>query len=225
MRVVLIRHAHSQANALGVLSGRRPNVHLSQQGIEQANDLARRLGNFIPNEIRISPMERCIETITPWLHQQSVSRKVEIKPIMDEGLTEVDYGDWSGKKLSTLSRNKLWSIVQNTPSQMYFPQGEGLLHMQTRAMHTIHSNIKRLKSKTLVIVSHGDVIKSVVASTLGMHLDEFQRIIIDPASVSVIDFSDSKPRVLLLNDTRAEITELLTSKKRSKFQLGGGSGK
>jgi probable phosphoglycerate mutase len=225
MRVVLIRHAHSQANLKGVLSGRRPNVHLSKEGIEQSKDLARRLGDFIPHEIRISPMERCLETITPWLEQKSNSKRVKPKPIFDGGLTEVDYGDWSGKKLSVLSRNKLWTVVQNTPSQMYFPKGEGILQMQSRALHAIHKSIDKKAKRPLVIVSHGDVIKSIIASALGMHLDEFQRIIIDPSSISVLDFSMEKPRVLLLNDVRAVVTDLLTGKTRNANLLGGGGGK
>jgi len=225
MRVVLIRHAHSQANLAGVLSGRRPNVHLSKDGVEQAQDLARRLGNFKPHEIRVSPMERCLETISPWLNKDNVSKANRPKPIIDHGLTEVDYGDWSGKKLSVLSRNKLWSVVQNTPSQMYFPKGEGILEMQTRALQSIHNSIDRKAKAPLVIVSHGDVIKSIVADSLGMHIDEFQRIIIDPASISIIDFSLAKPRVLLLNDTRAVVTDLLIEKKRSVNLLGGGGGK
>jgi len=223
--VVLIRHAHSQANLAGVLSGRRPNVHLSKEGIEQAKDLARRLGDFTPHEIRISPMERCLETITPWLNQKSDSKAIKQKPVIDHGLTEVDYGDWSGKKLSVLSRNKLWTVVQNTPSQMYFPKGEGILEMQTRALQSIHSSIDKKAKAPLVIVSHGDVIKSIVAASLGMHIDEFQRIIIDPSSISVIDFSLVKPRVLLLNDNRAVVTDLLTAKKRATNLLGGGGGK
>jgi probable phosphoglycerate mutase len=225
MRVVLIRHAHSQANLAGVLSGRRPNVHLSKEGIEQAKDLARRLGDFTPHEIRISPMERCLETITPWLNQTSDSKAIKRKPVIDHGLTEVDYGDWSGKKLSVLSRNKLWTVVQNTPSQMYFPKGEGILEMQTRALQSIHSSIDKKAKAPLVIVSHGDVIKSIVAASLGMHIDEFQRIIIDPSSISVIDFSLVKPRVLLLNDNRAVVTDLLIAKKRATNLLGGGGGK
>jgi probable phosphoglycerate mutase len=76
-----------------------------------------------------------------------------------------------------------------------------------------------------VFVSHGDVIKAIVASALGMHLDEFQRIIIDPASVSIIEYASVRPRVLLVNDTRAVITDLLQAPKRSKNLLGGGSGK
>jgi probable phosphoglycerate mutase len=225
MRVVLIRHAHSQANLTGVLSGRRPNVHLSKEGIEQARDLARRLGDFIPHQIRISPMERCLETILPWISTNKGLKTNRVQPIIDHGLTEVDYGDWSGKKLSVLSKNKLWSVVQNTPSQMYFPKGEGILEMQSRALQSIHSSIDRKAKTPLVIVSHGDVIKSIVADCLGMHIDEFQRIIIDPASVSIIDFSQAKPRVLLLNDNRAVVTDLLVGKNRSTNLLGGGSGK
>ena len=225
MRVVLIRHAHSQANLAGVLSGRRPNVHLSKEGIEQAKDLARRLGDFTPHEIRISPMERCLETITPWLNQKSNQKTFKQKLVIDHGLTEVDYGDWSGKKLSVLSRNKLWTVVQNTPSQMYFPKGEGILEMQTRALQSIHNSIDKKAKAPLVIVSHGDVIKSIVAASLGMHIDEFQRIIIDPSSISVIDFSLAKPRVLLLNDNRAVVTDLLIAKKRATNLLGGGGGK
>lgn len=225
MRVVLIRHAHSQANLAGVLSGRRPNVHLSKEGIEQAKDLARRLGDFTPHEIRISPMERCLETITPWLNQKSNQKTFKQKLVIDHGLTEVDYGDWSGKKLSVLSRNKLWTVVQNTPSQMYFPKGEGILEMQTRALQSIHNSIDKKAKAPLVIVSHGDVIKSIVAASLGMHIDEFQRIIIDPSSISVIDFSLVKPRVLLLNDNRAVVTDLLIAKNRATNLLGGGGGK
>jgi probable phosphoglycerate mutase len=225
MRVVLIRHAHSQANLAGVLSGRRPNVHLSKEGIEQSKELARRLGDFLPHQIRISPMERCLETISPWLNKNNTSKTIKPKPIIDHGLTEVDYGDWSGKKLSVLSRNKLWSVVQNTPSQMYFPKGEGILEMQTRALESIHKSIDKKAKAPLVIVSHGDVIKSIVAGCLGMHIDEFQRIIIDPASISIVDFSLAKPRVLLLNDNRAVVTDLLIAKKRPANLLGGGAGK
>jgi probable phosphoglycerate mutase len=225
MRVVLIRHAHSQANLAGVLSGRRPNVHLSKEGIEQSKELARRLGDFLPHQIRISPMERCLETISPWLNKNNTSKTIRPKPIIDHGLTEVDYGDWSGNKLSVLSRNKLWSVVQNTPSQMYFPKGEGILEMQTRALESIHKSIDKKAKAPLVIVSHGDVIKSIVAACLGMHIDEFQRIIIDPASISIVDFSLAKPRVLLLNDNRAVVTDLLIAKKRPANLLGGGAGK
>ncbi|MFM1985226.1 MAG: hypothetical protein RLZZ295_392 [Actinomycetota bacterium] len=225
MRLVLIRHAHSEANAAGVLSGRLPNVHLSDKGVQQANDLAKRLGSFPISQMRVSPMERCFETVQPWINEFIVPQFPTFKPVIDPDLTEVDYGKWSGRKLSALSKNKLWKTVQESPSRMYFPAGEGIAQMQARAMTSVHEVVSLKKKGTAVVVSHGDVIKSIVASALGMHLDEFQRIIIDPASVSIIEFSGIKPRIILLNDSRAVVTELLQLPPRSKNLLGGGSGR
>ena len=225
MRLVLIRHAHSQSNASGVLSGRLPNIHLSEKGIKQSQLLSKRLGNFAVAQLRVSPMERCFETISPWLNDVVLKNSPDFEPIIDPSLNEVDYGDWSGKKLISLARKKEWRTVQESPSRMYFPGGEGIAQMQSRAMSVVHELAKLPDSKTAVIVSHGDVIKSIVASALGTHLDEFQRIIIDPASVSVLDYSGIKPRVLLLNDTRAVVTDLLQAPKRSRNLLGGGAGK
>ena len=225
MRLVLIRHAHSEANAAGILSGRLPNVHLSEKGNVQAENLAVRLGNFPVSNLRISPMERCFETISPWINSVVLANNPKFEPIIDPELTEVDYGTWSGKKLIALSENKLWKTVQESPSRMYFPHGEGIAQMQARAMTSVHQAVSAKGKGTAVIVSHGDVIKSIVASALGMHLDEFQRIIIDPASISILDFSSTKPRTLLLNDSRSVITELLVTPKRAKNLLGGGSGR
>ena len=225
MRLVLIRHAHSQSNASGVLSGRLPNIHLSEKGIKQSQQLSERLGNFAVAQLRVSPMERCFETISPWLNDVVLKNSPDFEPIIDPSLNEVDYGDWSGKKLISLARKKEWRTVQESPSRMYFPGGEGIAQMQSRAMSVVHELATLPESKTAVIVSHGDVIKSIVASALGTHLDEFQRIIIDPASVSVLDYSGIKPRVLLLNDTRAVVTDLLQAPKRSRNLLGGGAGK
>jgi probable phosphoglycerate mutase len=225
MRLVLIRHAHSEANAAGILSGRLPNVHLSEKGLAQSEQLAVRLGNFPVSNLRISPMERCFETISPWINSIVMPNNPRFEPIIDEELTEVDYGLWSGKKLSILSKNKLWKTVQESPSRMYFPKGEGIAQMQSRAMTSVHQAVSSKAKGAAVIVSHGDVIKSIVASALGMHLDEFQRIVIDPASISIVDFSTTKPRVLLLNDSRAVVTDLLVAPKRAKNLLGGGSGR
>lgn len=225
MRLVLIRHAHSEANAKGILSGRMPGVHLSSKGINQAQELSNRLGVFQVKELRVSPMERCLETIKPWLESFDQSKKLQATPRFDQDLSEVDYGTWSGKKLSLLSKNKLWSTVQGSPSRMYFPQGEGIAAMQARAMKSVHSMVKDNARGVGVIVSHGDVIKAIISSALGQHLDDFQNIIIDPASVSILDYSSMKPRVLLLNDTRGVVTDILVAPKRSRNLLGGGAGK
>lgn len=225
MRLVLIRHAHSEANAAGILSGRLPNVHLSEKGIKQAVDLAQRLGSFPVAQLRISPMERCFETVQPWINNVLVPQSKNFAPVIDHNISEVDYGDWSGKKLSILSKNKMWKTVQESPSRMYFPSGEGIGQMQARALQSVHELAKLKNKGAAVIVSHGDVIKAIVASALGIHLDEFQRIVIDPASITVIEYSGIKPRVLLLNDTRGHVSDLLQAPKRSKNLLGGGAGR
>ena len=222
MQLVLIRHAHSEANAKGVLSGRLPGIHLSDKGKEQSALLAQRLGLFPIKQLRISPMVRCLETIEPWLSENKAKIKA---PIVDENLSEVDYGKWSGKKLAVLSTNKLWKVVQESPSAMYFPEGEGLAHMQQRAMASVHESLDTKGKGAVVLVSHGDVIKAIIASALGMHLDDFQRIVIDPASISILEFHNKKARILLLNDVRSTVTDSLRAPKRNQNLLGGGAGR
>ena len=224
MQVVLIRHAHSEANAKALLSGRTPGVHLSSKGQTQSQELIVRLGRLKVATLRISPLERCFETINPWWENIGKIHNPSVELVRDENLNEVDYGDWSGKKLALLSKKKLWQTVQNSPSAMYFPLGEGLAQMQERAMRAVYEAIAVRKKGAVVLVTHGDVIKSIVSSALGMHLDGFQRLVVDPASVNIIDFSGFKPRLLLLNDSRSNLEEFLNAPYRKKNLLGGGGG-
>jgi probable phosphoglycerate mutase len=224
MQVVLIRHAHSEANAKGVLSGRLPDVHLSAKGIAQSEALVTRLGALKIAAIKISPLERCAETINPWWVATGKPNNRGVEVEVDPNLIEVDYGSWSGKKLSQLSRNSMWKTVQNNPSAMYFPSGESLAVMQTRAMKSVHDALRVRRKGSIVLVSHGDVIKSIVASALGMHLDDFQRIVIDPASVTILDFSQSKPRLTLMNDSSSNLENRINAPYRKGPLLGGGAG-
>ena len=218
-KIVLIRHAHSTANAAGVLSGQLPNVHLSKSGLEQAERLAERLGKLTIAQVQVSPMDRCLETLAPWLAKYGKNVNVITEP----NLVEVDYGKWSGKKLATLSRAKLWRKVQGQPSAVTFPEGESLAQMQVRAMKTVHDFFETDLELT-IMVSHGDVIKAIVASSLGMHLDDFQRIVIDPASITILESSGGAIRLTRLNDSDSSVSELLQSKNKRGHLLGGGKG-
>ena len=223
MQIVLIRHAHSKANERGVLSGRLPGIALSERGIEQSERLISRLGSIKIRSLHVSPLQRCNETISPWWNQIGSITNPRVSMVEDNGLIEVDYGNWSGKKLSMLARKRQWQTVQNSPSSMYFPGGEGLAHVQARAMSSIHSALSKKGKGSDVFVSHGDVIKAIVSSVLAMHLDDFQRIVIDPASITVLDFSSNKPRVLLMNDSRSNVQDFLNAPYRAKNLIGGGS--
>jgi probable phosphomutase (TIGR03848 family) len=231
-RIVLLRHAHSTANAKAILAGRTPGVNLSDRGIKESLEVADRLRGVEFSAIRVSPLERCLQTLEPLIaqmNQQSKKAKLPPKIAIEEDLVEVDYGKWTGRKLSVLSKEKDWKIVQSTPSAMYFPGGEGLLEVQARAMRALNSIAHTPGQSPKLLVSHGDVIKAIIAGVVGTHLDHFQKIIIDPASISVLDFTGKDYRILTLNNTSSEITSFLaaTGSKRqgARALLGGGAGR
>jgi probable phosphomutase (TIGR03848 family) len=222
-RLVFIRHAHSTANDAGILSGQLPGVSLSKKGEKQAQLLVERLGASEFDSIRVSPMQRCEETIAPWLNS-GYSRGLKAYEI-DESLIEVDYGSWSGRKLSSLSREKMWKVIQDKPSTVQFPEGERIKAMQKRALSSVMQALEDKKSGTHLFVSHGDVLKALVASLMKIKLDDFQSLVIDPASVTVIDFDGNKSRLLAFNDTHSPIAPMTKMEKSTKMLLGGGARK
>ena len=222
-RLVFLRHAHSSANDAGILSGQLPGVSLSSKGKKQATQLVERIGSSNFDSVRISPLQRCEETITPWLNSK-YSKGIKNYQI-DDALIEMDYGSWSGRKLSSLSREKLWKEIQNRPSTVQFPQGERMRAMQKRALSSVFASIEEKKNGTHLFVSHGDVLKAIVASLLKMKLDDFQSLVIDPASLTVIDFDGGKSRLLAFNDSHSPLAPMTSMEKSTKALIGGGSRK
>jgi len=216
-RIVLLRHAHSVANEKNLLAGRTAGISLSKTGKEQAKDLIARLGNIQFDEVAISPLQRCRETIDPWLDKTGTKSRI----VVDESISEVDYGNWSGKTLVSLRRKAQWKVVQDFPSQMIFPEGESLLEMQGRALSGFY-RLNAVKGKgPRLLVSHGDVIKSIVAHCLGMHLDQFQRLVIEPASLTIIDTDSGTSRLVRFNDAKGFLS---SEKSTNQSALGGSTG-
>jgi len=213
--VVLLRHAHSTANLKGILAGRDNRVGLSPRGKIEAGEVADLLksGNF--DAIYSSPLRRCKETIAPLLALKK--QKVEF---LDD-LLEMEYGRWSGKSLSLLAKEELWKAIQSRPSTVRFPGGESFSEMSLRANQAVMA--KAMGKSRILIVSHGDVIKSIVAFHLGLALDLFQRISIDPASITTIRLPNSQ--VIQVNST-AHLQKGTSGVKgkRDRFTLGGGQG-
>ena len=220
-RLVFIRHAHSTANDAGILSGQLPGVSLSKKGMKQAENLVERIGASAFDSARVSPLQRCEETIAPWLNSR-YSKGLKSYQIED-ALIEMDYGSWSGRKLSSLSREKMWKEIQNRPSSVKFPDGERMRSMQKRALSSVSDAMNQKKNGTHLFVSHGDVLKAIVASLLKIKLDDFQSLVIDPASITVIDFDGSKSRLLAFNDSHSPLAPMTTMEKSTKALLGGGS--
>jgi probable phosphomutase (TIGR03848 family) len=197
--VVLLRHAHSTANDLGLLTGRLPGVKLSKDGKKQALALVERIGGERIDSIHISPMERCHLTIDPWL-KSPYSKSLTSFEICDE-LTELDFGSWSGKKLSTLRRDPLWKVVQHQPSRMTFPGGESFRVAQNRAFGAVESILQSKGDRTHLVVSHSDTIKLIIAKYLDIKLDTFQRLQINPASFSIVNGSKSSRSIRTINNS------------------------
>lgn len=224
--VLLIRHGLTQANASGLLAGWTPGVHLSDRGREQAAALAARLAPVPLAAIVSSPLERCQQTAALLADGRDLGVET------DEAVGECRYGDWTGQELKKLVKEPLWKVVQAHPSAAAFPGGEALRDTQSRAVDAVRSHNARLgDDATWALVSHGDVIKAVLADALGMHLDQFQRILVDPCSVSVVRYTTLRPFVARMNDTGGAIDDLLPAKRgrrrrkpSSDAVVGGGAG-
>src|SRR5712692_4087420 len=181
--VFLIRHGRAEYKP-GRLYGWTPGVHLSPDGVEDAKRLAVRLEPVRFRAIYSSPLERCVQTA----EAIAAPRRIDVKTVEDLG--EVHYGSWQGRSFRSLARTKLWRTVQLTPSEALFPGGESIRGMQQRGVDAVEEIGKRHRGGTIAIVSHADMIKAIVAHYIGLHLDLFQRIVITPASVSVVAIGD-----------------------------------
>jgi probable phosphomutase (TIGR03848 family) len=194
-RLLLIRHGTNDLGESGILAGRTPGVHLNQEGRAQAEALARRLASVEIEAVYASPLERTLETA------EIVSAPHGLPVVVREGLSEVRFGRWTGQPLERLRRRRLWRGVQFTPSMVRFPGGESPREMQTRVVAELENLRARHRQQTVAIVSHADVIKAAVAYYIGLHLDLFQRLVIAPASLTVLELGGRVPQLMCLNDT------------------------
>jgi probable phosphomutase (TIGR03848 family) len=233
--VLLLRHGRTAANAEGTLAGRQP-VELDERGQAQANAAGERIkaAGVVLAEVVTSPLIRC---------QQTVSLALPgVEAVADDRLVECGYGDWEGQPLRKLAKEKLWPVVQHHPAGAVFPgtQGEAMADMAARAIAAVRDWDSRVTTSNgpeavWLACSHGDVIKAIAADALGMHLDQFQRITVDPGSLTIIRYTPTRPFVWRLNDTGGDLSGLRPrprKKRASRRRLdasgdaavGGGAG-
>jgi 2,3-bisphosphoglycerate-dependent phosphoglycerate mutase len=221
--LLLIRHGRTAANAEGILAGRTPGVVLDEVGRDTTKALAIRLKEVKVAQVVVSPLERTQET-AGLLFDASMPTALEVR------LLECDYGTWQGMKLSELVTNELWPIVQQRPDEMIFPEGEAMNDMAARASSAMREWDAKLVAEhgsdvVWVAVSHGDIIKAICADAMGLPLRKFQTLMIDPASVSVVHYSEQGSAVGKLNDTGDSWLAKLNEKINKTPTLGGESGK
>jgi probable phosphomutase (TIGR03848 family) len=187
------------------LSGWMEDVHLSEKGREQADAVAVLLAGIRFKAVYSSPIDRTVETARP------IAARHDLGVKMRRNLGEVDYGTWTNRSVRSLARTKLWTTVQRYPSGARFPHGETLREVQTRAVTEMEKLVAQHPKQAICCVSHADVIRLVVAHFMGIHIDLFQRIVIGPASVSVVGLDEDGPRILSLNTSSSMPTKNSTT--------------
>lgn len=223
--LLLVRHGRSTANTAGLLAGWTPGVALDERGTEQAAALPGRLAGLPISEVVASPLQRCQETVRPLL-----DARPGLNAHTDDRIGECHYGDWSGRKLAELSDEPLMEVVQAHPSAAAFPGGESMRAMQTRAAEAVREWNERVErdhgaDAVYLMCSHGDIIKSLVADALGLHLDLFQRISVEPCSITAIRYTRLRPFLVRLGDT-GDFGSLMprAEPSGSDATVGGGAG-
>lgn len=228
--VLLVRHGRTTANAGGVLAGWTPGVRLDERGQAQADALGARLAPVPLAAVVASPLERCQQTAA-----SIAAGRDGVGVTADDRLGECRYGDWTGRDLGKLAKERLWQVVQAHPSAATFPgeTGESLRDAQHRAVSAVREWNARLgDDATYAVCSHADVIKAIVADALGMHLDLFQRIQVDPCSLTVVRYTALRPFLVRLNDIGGGVDDLVpgpdgTGRKKSRHwwrrRAAGGS--
>lgn len=218
----LVRHGRSTANTSGVLAGHTPGVVLDDIGVEQARALTSRFEGVRLAAIFTSPLERCRQTAAA-LTGLPDAPAVEA----DARFIECDYGQWTGRTLKDLETEPLWEDIRLRPSKVTFPGGESLAAFQSRVAQGVADLQAKVTTQhgehaAWVVVSHADVIKAILADALALDFDKFQRILVDPASVSVIDHGHHFPAVAASNTTSGPLAPFAAG---NHVVPGGGAGR
>ena len=192
--LLLVRHGHTDA-AGKRLTGWLPGVHLNELGRTEAGRLVDRLDGVRVEAIYSSPLERCRETAAPLAKDRRLSVHIRRR------LIETGYGEWTGRSIAQVRKTKLWRTVERVPSAMRFPGGESLLEVQARAVDEVNRIAQEHRKGIVVVVSHADPIRLVIAHVAGAHADHLHRLVVDPGSVTVVALGDGGPRLLKVNDT------------------------
>jgi broad specificity phosphatase PhoE len=195
-RILLIRHGDTELTGR-VLYGRMPGVHLSAEGHLQAQALANSIAaRYRVDQIISSPLERAIETA------RYLSDALNLPITTHEGVIELDYGVWLGKSFDDIRDSSHWQHYNRLRSLLAPPAGELMLEVQMRAWSALREIMEPYfdaEHATVAVVSHGDVIRSLLVLLLGMPLDNIHRVEVSPASLNEILFDGHYGRVLRIN--------------------------
>ena len=214
---IVLRHAQSTANERGLLAGQLPGIHLSATGVDESEAIKETLAKVTIDRVISSPLERCLQTIEPLV----AAKKMKIAT--DDRLIEMNYGKWSGKKLSFLSVRPLWRKIQSSPSDVTFPDGESFSNMALRVGSLLEELHRKYPKESLLLVTHGDICKFIATYFLKLPLNDLQNFLVKPASLSIYHQTSEKIAVEVLNSSAKKTVKVSADTARSL--PGGETGK
>ena len=165
---------------------------LDAPGLHQAQRLSQAFTPPIAAVVS-SPIQRAMETAAP------IAAQLGLDPIPDAGLAEIDFGAWTGSRFDDLANDPAWHAWNRLRGLAACPGGETMAQAQSRALLSLNRLQTAYPNQVLILVSHADVIKALLAPALGLPLDRLYRLTVDPASISTLTVFDEDWRVDAIN--------------------------
>jgi probable phosphoglycerate mutase len=145
-----------------------------------------------------SPLERCVVT------GAAIAAACGLKPVIAEGLLDLDYGDWQWKTHEEVKARwpRDYALWHAAPHLVRFPSGESLQDIVLRSADVFRGVIDSFPNDTVVLVGHDSVNRALLLQLLDQPLSAYWKIAQDPCCINVIDYGNDAIRVVSINDTR-----------------------
>jgi broad specificity phosphatase PhoE len=193
MHIILVRHA-TCAQMDSVLLGRSIDAPLDANGEAQARALAERLLPLDDLLLECSPRQRTRQTAGAIALRRG--GQVQAAPAMDE----IDFGSWSGKTFAELAGDPAWRRWNEQRSTACTPAGENIEQVQARAMAHLRQLQQDFAARTVAIVTHAEIVRSLVLRATNAPIDDYHRIEISPASLTTFSMDGPELLVATLNE-------------------------
>lgn len=194
-RVILVRHGQTEWNVQLKYQG-HSDINLTTQGVRQAELVAARLAKEPVDAIYSSDLGRALRTA----EYIASPHQLPVTPL--NGLREYHFGEWEGLTFKQIA--KQWPDLNanffKNPDTVRVPGGETFGEVKARAEAVVRKLVDQHPEQTIVLVSHGGTIRTILCAALGLHLNRIWSIRQDNTAVNIVEYYQETAIVALVND-------------------------